>query len=81
MDEEKKREFAVSPKGALTFQGRICMPDALEIKEQLLKEANQAPYSVYPGSTKIYRDLKMRFLWPGMKNDVVNFVSKYLTCQ
>ena len=79
MDEEKKREFTVSPEGALTFQRKICMPDAPEIKEQLLKEAHQAPYSVHPGSTKMYRDLKTRFWWPGMKNDVVNFVSKCLT--
>ena len=81
MDEEKKREFAVSPEGALTYQGRICVPDAPEIKEQLLKEAHQAPYSVHPRNTKMYQDLKTRFWWPGMKNDVVNFVSRCLTCQ
>ena len=57
------------------------MPDVPEIKEQLLKEAHQVPYSVHPGNTKMYRDLKMRFWWPGMKNDVVNFVSRCLTCQ
>ena len=61
MDEEKKREFAVSPEGALTFQERICVLDAPEIKEQLLKEAHKAPYSIHSGSIKMYRDLKMRF--------------------
>ena len=39
MDKEKKGEFVVSPEGAITFQGRICVPDVPEIKEQLLKEA------------------------------------------
>ena len=81
IDKEKKGEFVVSPEGAITFQGRICVPDVPEIKEQLLKEAHQVPYSVHPGNTKMYRDLKMRFWWPGMKNDVVNFVSRCLTCQ
>ena len=57
------------------------MPDVPEIKEQLLKEAHQVPYSVHPVNTKMYRDLKMRFWWPRMKNDVVNFVSRCLTCQ
>ena len=81
IDEEKKKEFAVSPEGALTFQGRIYVPDAHKIKEQLLKKAYQAPYLVHLGNTKMYRDLKMRSWWLRMKNNVVNFVSKCLTCQ
>ena len=40
IDKEKKGEFVVSPKGAITFQGRIYVPDVPEIKEQLLKEAH-----------------------------------------
>ena len=29
----------------------------------------------------MYQDLKQRYWWPGMKRDVVDFVSKCLTCQ
>nr|GFD02388.1 putative reverse transcriptase domain-containing protein [Tanacetum cinerariifolium] len=44
-------------------------------------EAHSSPFSVHPGSTKMYHDLKQYFLWSGMKRDVATFVSKCLICQ
>jgi hypothetical protein len=29
----------------------------------------------------MYQDMKKLFWWPGMKKDIAEFVSKYLTCQ
>jgi hypothetical protein len=29
----------------------------------------------------MYQDMKKLFLWPGMKKEIVEFVSKCLTCQ
>ena len=51
------------------------------MREQLLIEAHETPYSVHPGTTKMYQDLKKGYWWPGMKKDVVRFVEKCLTCQ
>ena len=36
---------------------------------------------MHPGSNKMYRDLKHFYWWPGMKKDIVDYVSKCLTCQ
>nr|GFC84753.1 retrotransposon protein, putative, Ty3-gypsy subclass [Tanacetum cinerariifolium] len=38
-------------------------------------------FTVHPGSTKMYRDLKQYFWWNGMKQEVATFVSKCMTCQ
>nr|GFC67248.1 retrotransposon protein, putative, Ty3-gypsy subclass [Tanacetum cinerariifolium] len=51
--------------------------DALSRKS----EAHSSPFSVHPGSTKMYQDLKQYFWWSGMKRDVATFVSKCLICQ
>ena len=51
------------------------------MREQLLTEAHETPYSVHPRTTKMYQDLKKGYWWPGMKKDVVRFVEKCLTCQ
>nr|GFA62827.1 RNA-directed DNA polymerase [Tanacetum cinerariifolium] len=40
-----------------------------------------SPFSVQPGSTKLYHDLKQHFWWSGMKRDVATFVSRCLVCQ
>ena len=51
------------------------------LREDTLKEAHYAAYSVHPDSTKMYHIIKDLYWWDGMKKDVANFISKYLTCQ
>ncbi|GJY51791.1 putative nucleotidyltransferase, ribonuclease H [Tanacetum coccineum] len=46
-----------------------------------MTEAHSSPFTIHPGSTKMYRDLKQYFWWNGMKQDVATFVSKCMTCQ
>nr|GFC18171.1 putative reverse transcriptase domain-containing protein [Tanacetum cinerariifolium] len=42
-------------------------------------KAHKLKYSVHPGVDKMYYDLRDRYWWPGMKNDIVKYVSKCLT--
>ena len=74
-------EFSLSPDGVLNLKGRICIPNDEELRKQLLEEAHTTPYSVHPGATKMYKDMKEGFWWLGMKKDVANYVAKCLVCQ
>jgi hypothetical protein len=47
----------------------------------ILKEAHRTPYTIHPGETKIYRDLKPHFLWKRMKVDIAKFVASCGVCQ
>ncbi|WVZ19821.1 hypothetical protein V8G54_007143 [Vigna mungo] len=67
--------------GLLKYRGRTYVPHNGELKRLILEEAHQSRFSIHPGMTKIYQDLKKSFWWPGMKNDVARFVSSCLTCQ
>ncbi|WVZ70977.1 hypothetical protein U9M48_019604 [Paspalum notatum var. saurae] len=42
---------------------RICVPDVDSIKKLILGEAHDIAYSIHPGSTKMYHDLKERERW------------------
>ena len=42
----------------MLFRGRICVPNQEVLKTQLLTESYQASYSMHPGTTKMYQDLK-----------------------
>jgi IS30 family transposase len=55
--------------------------DIPKIKGLILKEAHETPYSIYPGSTKMYMDLKELFWWNNMKREIAKFVSECHTCQ
>ncbi|KAL5568269.1 hypothetical protein UlMin_024844 [Ulmus minor] len=66
--------FSVTTDGILHYRGRLCIPNDAELKEQLLSEAHATPYSVHPGATKMYQDLKGRFWWSGMKKEVAEYL-------
>ncbi|XP_075499143.1 uncharacterized protein LOC142537518 [Primulina tabacum] len=66
---------------ALVEEGRICVPVGDAIRRDVLTEAHTAPYSVHPGGTNMYQDLRRLYWWPCMKKDIAAFVSECLTCQ
>ncbi|KAD3336959.1 hypothetical protein E3N88_32479 [Mikania micrantha] len=43
-------------------------------------EAHKSPYSIHPGSYKMYHDLKVLYWWPNMEANIATYVSKCLTC-
>ena len=44
-------------------------------------ETHKSMFSIHPGSTTMYWDLKEKFWWNGMKKDIADYVSHCLTCQ
>jgi hypothetical protein len=84
VEEAKKgsqSEFKVSKDGILRFRGRICVPDDLKVKNQLLEEAYRSKYTMHPGSTKMYQNLHGEYWWNNMKREIAQFVSRCLVCQ
>jgi hypothetical protein len=41
-----------------------------------MEEAHNTPYSIHPGGTKMYQDLKGTFWWHGMKRDIAFFIAR-----
>ena len=77
----KNVEFSISSNVILHFKGRLCIPNDAQLKEQIISKAHTTPYSVHPGATKMYQDLKEQFWWSGMKKEVAEYVARCLTCQ
>jgi hypothetical protein len=46
-----------------------------------LREAHDSTYSIHPGSTKMYQDLKEKYWWYGLKIDVASYVALCDVCQ
>ena len=67
--------------GVVWFGKRLCVPNKAELKELILWEAHDTPYSIHPGGTKMYQDLRERFWWHGMKREIVSYVAKCDVCQ
>jgi hypothetical protein len=57
----KAPHFREDDQGTLWYKGRICVPDVGDLRKLILSEAHDTAYSIHPGSTKMYYDLKERF--------------------
>ncbi|KAK8614465.1 hypothetical protein V6N13_068265 [Hibiscus sabdariffa] len=79
--EGKPTKFQFRDEGVLCSKDRIVVSDDGELRQTILTEAHSSPFSMHPGSTKIYRDLKNEYYWVGLKKDVAEFVSKCMVCQ
>jgi hypothetical protein len=77
----KVPDFRENEQGTVWFKNRICVPEIKELRETILKEAHDSAYSIHPGSTKMYQDLKQRYWWYRMKKDVAAHVALCDVCQ
>ncbi|KAK1627789.1 hypothetical protein QYE76_002104 [Lolium multiflorum] len=73
--------FTIDEEGVLWYNGRLCVPSDSDLKQVILKEAHDTLYSIHPGGTKMYQDLKEQFWWHGMKREIGNYIAKCDICQ
>ncbi|KAJ0040374.1 hypothetical protein Pint_28140 [Pistacia integerrima] len=81
VSEGLRTDFWIRGDGMLMMGNRLCVPNAEELKREILEEAHSSAYAMHPGSTKLYHTLKEHYWWPGMKREVAEFVSRCLVCQ
>ncbi|WZY72146.1 hypothetical protein YC2023_004386 [Brassica napus] len=67
--------------GMYMYRNRVCVPDDKLLRKEILQQAHNSRFSIYPENTKMYKDLKRYYHWTGMKKDVATFVSQCQTCQ
>jgi hypothetical protein len=65
---EQLPDLRADEQGALWFKNRLCVPKG-EAREVLLEEAHNSAYSINPGTTKMYLDLKTRYWWRDEERD------------
>ena len=78
---EQIEGWQISPEGFLLRKGKLVVPNDSNLRDAVLYEAHRSKFSIHPGSTKMYMDLKRQYWWRGMKRDVANFVAKCSICK
>jgi hypothetical protein len=81
MEEDKSEAFRVDEDGVLWYRNRLCVPRHGHFRQAILDEAHNSAYSIHPGSTKMYLDIKEKYWWNGMKGDITRFVAQCDVCQ
>lgn len=58
MEEKGSDDFRISKDDILRFKERICVLVKEKIRRQLMIETHMSSYSVHPGITKMYHDMR-----------------------
>jgi hypothetical protein len=57
------------------------VPKKEALKKKILDKAHTLRYSIHPGSTKMYHDLRLQFWWTRMKREAARYVLECDTYQ
>ena len=56
--------------GSLRYKEPVVVPQLTDLREEILREFHCSRFSVHPGGTKMYQDLRRQYYWSGMKRNV-----------
>ncbi|XP_069154363.1 uncharacterized protein [Solanum lycopersicum] len=73
---QRVETFSQGEDGVLRYQGRLSILDVGELRKHILEQAHNSRYSINPGATKMYRNLRDIYKWNVMNKDIADFVSK-----
>jgi hypothetical protein len=79
--EGKAKEFCLKEDRLLTHFKQVSVQGIGGLRKEIMSEAHHSPYTVHPGGTKMYRDVKGSYWWNNMKKDIAKFVEQCSTCQ
>jgi hypothetical protein len=68
--------FQKDNQDVIWFGKRLVVHVDPEIKKIILDRAHKSKFSIHPGSTKMYQDLKQNFWWSNMKVDIAKYVAE-----
>jgi hypothetical protein len=72
--------FDKDAKDVVWFEQRLVVPVDPELQKEIFDEAHLSNFSIHPGSTKMYQDLRKNFWWSNMKVDIAKYVAECDTC-
>ncbi|XP_010229837.1 uncharacterized protein LOC104582176 [Brachypodium distachyon] len=57
----KAKRFSLDDKGTVFFHDRMVVPNNQDIRDSILKEPHDTPLAIYPGSNKMYQDIRKSY--------------------
>ena len=60
------------------YRHRVYVPNDQELKNMVMREMHNVPYVGHPGYQKTITVVKGKYLWPGMKKEVVDYIARCL---
>jgi hypothetical protein len=79
--EGKAKEFCLKEDELLTHFKQVCVSRIGGLRKEIMSEAHHSPYTLHPGGTKMYCDVKESYWWNNTKKDIAKFMEQCSTCK
>nr|GEU49473.1 putative reverse transcriptase domain-containing protein [Tanacetum cinerariifolium] len=76
----QKQIFEIHTNRIRYHDKRIWLPLHGGLRDLIMHESHKSKYSIHPGSTKMYQDLRNLYWWLNMNADITTYVGQCLTC-
>ena len=53
--------WTINTDGSLRYRGRVVVPQLTDLREEILRELHCSRFSMHPGGTKMYQDLRRQY--------------------
>ncbi|GJR45042.1 putative reverse transcriptase domain-containing protein [Tanacetum coccineum] len=70
------KAFEIRPDGTRCIKNQSWLPLFGNLRDLIMPESHKSKYSIYPGSDKMYQDLKKLYWWPNIKAIIAEYVGK-----
>ncbi|XP_070014694.1 uncharacterized protein [Nicotiana sylvestris] len=81
LPQQKKPLLELKGDGVLRYRGRLYVPDVAGLRGRIRLEAHYSWYSIHPGLTKMYHNIKDMYWWNNMKKNIAEYVAQCPSCQ
>jgi hypothetical protein len=79
--QQKIKDYELREDGILMYMGKVCVPKYQEMKNIVLREMHNVLYVGPPEYHKTIATVKSQYFWPGMKKEVLDYITKCIECQ
>jgi hypothetical protein len=65
----------------LLYKNKVYIPNVQGLKHVIIREMNNVNYARHPGYQKTMAVVRSHYFWPGMKKEIVEYISICMECQ
>ena len=65
--DEYPTQWRIGKDESLRLDSRMVVLSDVALRKEILQESHRSRFTIHPGGTKMYRDMKRTFWWEGMK--------------
>ena len=65
-----KTDYAIDESGGLLYKSRLCVSNAMDLRNKILYESHNTIFTMHPRGNKMYHDMKQYYWWRGMKKEI-----------